>query len=296
MGKVPKKKLTRFLNGAFVIALLVHICSSCSSKAQGFTFKDDEPKSLNVKKEPVIAQSKLQEISAENYFKDDDNTDDSEVTKRDGKEFEQIDLEETVEDEPPRFPRKIAVSSIAGDKGIETLPDTTSSQSSKIQAKEQGEDENDPKEENIEGRFFIKDKLCALGLADCTEKTFHTNGGGHRHGGSDIHHGQIQYVQPVKVVAHGAPIPAMPVQNNNYYSPPPKKPSYNPPSSSYGPPKPSSSYGPPSKPSYDPPKPSYEPAKPSYGAPKPSNGYSAPNLLITLLLHQVMMLLSRLTT
>ena len=116
--KVPKKKLTRFLNGAFVIALLVHICSSCSSKAQGFTFKDDEPKSLNVKQQPVIAQSKLQEISADNYFEDDENTEDSELTKRGGKEIEQIDLEETVEDEPPRFPRKIVVSSKSADKAI----------------------------------------------------------------------------------------------------------------------------------------------------------------------------------
>merc|ERR1712018_143471 len=153
---------------------------------------------------------------------------------------------------------------------------------SKIDASKSEEDENKPDEEKIEGRFFIKDKLCALGLADCTSKTFH--GSGHQTGGSGIHHGQIQYVQPVKVVAHGAPIPAIPVSNNNYYRPPPKKPSYNPPKPAYGPPKPSynapsPSYGAPSyaapKPSYDAPSdeygvPAYNAPKPSYNAPKPS--------------------------
>ena len=49
----------------------------------------------------------------------------------------------------------------------EVLPpvEISSTKTSKIEAKEE-EDENSPKEENIEGRFFIKDKLCALGLAD----------------------------------------------------------------------------------------------------------------------------------
>ena len=41
--------------------------------------------------------------------------------------------------------------------------------SSKISKSE--EDESKPKEENIEGRFFIKDKLCALGLADVSNKS-----------------------------------------------------------------------------------------------------------------------------
>ena len=112
--KVPKKKLTRFMNGAFVIALLVHICSSCSSKAQGFTFKDDEPKSLSdsaINKEPVVAASKLEPFSADNYFEDTENIEAPVITEREGKEIERIDLEETVEDEPPRFPRKISVES-----------------------------------------------------------------------------------------------------------------------------------------------------------------------------------------
>ena len=106
------------MNGAFVIALLVHICSSCSSKAQGFTFKDDEPKSLSntkVEKEPVAVESKLQEISSDNYF---ESADDNEASRRKGKEIERIDLEETVEDEPPRFPRKISVSSKTVDEEI----------------------------------------------------------------------------------------------------------------------------------------------------------------------------------
>jgi hypothetical protein len=42
----------------------------------------------------------------------------------------------------------------------------TISTSSKTAASKGEEDENKPVEEQIEGRFFIKDKLCALGLAD----------------------------------------------------------------------------------------------------------------------------------
>ena len=51
----------------------------------------------------------------------------------------------------------------------EVLPPVKLS-SSKISNAEEG-DESKPKEENIEGRFFIKDKLCALGLADVSIKS-----------------------------------------------------------------------------------------------------------------------------
>ena len=95
------------------------------------------------------------------------------------------------------------------------------------------------------------------------DKTFKT---GKRHtGGSQITHGNIQYVQPVKVVPHGNPIPAVPLSQSytpSYNAP---KPSYNAPKPSYEAPKPA--YGPPPKPSYD------APSKPSYNAPnqlKPS--------------------------
>jgi len=134
-------------------------------------------------------------------------------------------------------------------------------------------------EEEAEGRFFLKDKLCALGLADCTnDKTFNLGGGSKRHTGQDYHHGQVQYVQPVKVVPHGNPIPAVPVGGG--YSAP--KPSYNPPKPSYSAPT-SSSYG---APSYTAPKPSYNappsidsysaPSRPSYNAPT-SDSYGAPS-------------------
>ena len=43
------------------------------------------------------------------------------ITEREGKEIERIDLEKTVEDEPPRFPRKISVSSKAVEKEIGKL-------------------------------------------------------------------------------------------------------------------------------------------------------------------------------
>ena len=146
----------------------------------------------------------------------------------------------------------------------------------------------------------------------CSEdKTFNL-GGSKRHTG--INHGTIQYVQPVKVVPHGDPIPAVPINSHRpSYSAP--KPSYNAPSPSYGAPskpqtnnkpaykptykatnnggstydapKPnysqvkmsvSSGYSAPSEeygaPSYNAPKPSYNAPKPSYNAPKPS--YNAP--------------------
>merc|ERR1712110_617791 len=114
---------------------------------------------------------------------------------------------------------------------------------------EEGEEEKT--EEEIQPRFFLKDKLCALGLADCSEdKTFKTGGGKRHTGGQQITHGNIQYVQPVKVVPHGSPIPAVPLKQS--YSPP----------------------------SYTAPKPSYDPPKPSYGAPKPT--YNAPKATCSL--------------
>ena len=112
--KLQKKTSTRFLNGAFVIALLVHICSSCSSKAQGFTFKDDEPKELHdvtVEQGPIASELKLEEITSDNYFKKIKNEAAPEANKRNGKELEPLELEEISEDSPPRFPRKI-ISSI----------------------------------------------------------------------------------------------------------------------------------------------------------------------------------------
>merc|ERR1711892_1111017 len=137
--------------------------------------------------------------------------------------------------------------------------------------------------ETPEARFFLKDKLCAIGLADCS---------------NDLSEA-VQYVQPVQVVPVGQPIPAVAAQGFQYtvpvenpdianrdfsvssgygapsYEAP--KPSYNSPSVSYGPPKPSyntptSGYSAP-KPSYDAPSSEYGAPKPSYNAPKPS--YSA---------------------
>jgi hypothetical protein len=106
--KVQKKTFTRFLNGAFVIALLIHICASCSPKAQGFTFKDDEPKELHV---VTVEKGPLLEITSDNYFGENKNEAAPEANKRIGKELEPIELEEISEDSPPRFARKI-ISSI----------------------------------------------------------------------------------------------------------------------------------------------------------------------------------------
>jgi len=308
--KVPKKTASKFLKGAFVITLLVHICSSCSSKAQGFKFQDDEEaKQLpeaNAQKDPISSELKIQDFSSDNYFEENKNGPAQAVNRRDGKEIEPLEHEASTESGAPRFARKIISATKLAENDDDKLPESAST-GSKVVVSTKKEVENIPAGENIEGRFFLKDKLCALGLADCTEteKTFNTHGSSHHYGGSDIHHGQIQYVQPVKVVAHGSPIPAIPVG----YGPPPKRPSYNPPRPAYGPPKPSynqpsssygapsyaapkpsydapsSGYGAPSKPSYNAPKPSYDapssnygaPSKPSYNAPKPSYGAPKPS-------------------
>jgi len=127
--------------------------------------------------------------------------------------------------------------------------------------------------ETLEARNFLKDKLCAIGLADCS---------------NDLS-AAVQYVQPVQVVPVGQPIPAVaaegfqytvpvenPIANRDFsvssgYGAP--KPSYGAPKPSYGAPKPS--YGAP-KPSYGAPKPSYGAPQPSYDAPKPSYGAPTP--------------------
>eukprot|EP00096_Caligus_rogercresseyi_P011806 TRINITY_DN476_c0_g1_i5.p1 TRINITY_DN476_c0_g1~~TRINITY_DN476_c0_g1_i5.p1 ORF type:complete len:888 (-),score=210.15 TRINITY_DN476_c0_g1_i5:343-3006(-) len=137
--------------------------------------------------------------------------------------------------------------------------------------------------EQVEGRFFLKDKLCLLGLADCNPKRAYQGGGG------ALNLGGIQYVQPIKVVPHGAPIAAVPIANphqqTGYQAPKPSygvpKPTYNAPKPSYDAPKPvynapKPSYGAP-KPVYNAPKPSYGAPKPSYGAPQPSYGAPKPS-------------------
>merc|ERR1712072_588943 len=110
--------------------------------------------------------------------------------------------------------------------------------------------------ESVEARFFLKDKLCAIGLADCS---------------NDLSEA-VQYVQPVKVVPVGQPIPAVAAEGFQY-TVPAENPIANRDfsvSSGYGAP----SYAPP-KPSYGAPKPSYGAPQPSYNAPKPT--YGAPN-------------------
>ena len=156
-------------------------------------------------------------------------------------------------------------------------------------AQENAEEKTEVTAEDAEGRFFLKNKLCILGLGDVSP-SYHSfislvnficlfgqcsskKSSSHHHG-SGYNHGNIQYVQPVKVVPHGPPVPAVPV-NSGYGAP---KPSYNAPSSGYGAPKPSynapsSGYGAP-KPSYNAPSSGYGAPKPSYNA--PSSGYGAP--------------------
>jgi hypothetical protein len=73
----------------------------------------------------------------------------------------------------------------------------------------------------------------------------------------EFSHGNVKYVQPVKVVPDGPPVPAILIAKghgvdrdshvSNSYGVP--KPSYNAPSSGYGAPKPS--YNAPTKPTYD---------------------------------------------
>jgi len=116
-------------------------------------------------------------------------------------------------------------------------------------------------------------------------------------------HSAIQYVQPVKVVPDGPPVPAVAVHGGKARAPAPssnygssskpvyKKPSYKPNKPTYtnnkptysGQPYLSSTYNAPkpnyeaisSKPSYNAPSSGYDAPKPSYNA--PSSGYDAPN-------------------
>merc|ERR1712072_750218 len=125
--------------------------------------------------------------------------------------------------------------------------------------------------ESVEARFFLKDKLCAIGLADCS---------------NDLSEA-VQYVQPVKVVPVGQPIPAVAAEGFDYTVPVENPianrdfsvssgygaPSYSAPKPSYGAPKPT--YGAP-KPTYGAPKPTYDAPKPTYGAPKPT--YKEPSV------------------
>merc|ERR1711913_177919 len=103
--------------------------------------------------------------------------------------------------------------------------------------------------ESVEARFFLKDKLCAIGLADCSHDLAEA----------------VQYVQPVKVVPVGQPIPAVAAEGFEY-TVPVQNPIANRDFSV------SSGYGPPS---YDTPTTGYRGPKPSYNA--PTSQYGAPN-------------------
>jgi len=134
------------------------------------------------------------------------------------------------------------------------------------------------RQEKLEGRNFILDKLCELGFGECYPSS------------------TVQYVQPVQVIPVGDPIPAVPAGSHgqdrtfnlfgkkqkpsfptfpnpfNKFNKPIGKPSYNAPGSkpSYNAPGSRPSYNAPgSKPSYNAPgggsKPSYNPPSSGYG-------------------------------
>ena len=105
-----KKKTTKLLRGSFVIVLLVHICTSCSSKAQGFTFKDDEKEvlpELGPGNKQTDSNHRLEEVSADNFFEEKVEQSVSEENRRNGKELESVKPEASVEKGAPRFSRKI---------------------------------------------------------------------------------------------------------------------------------------------------------------------------------------------
>eukprot|EP00091_Calanus_sinicus_P023843 TRINITY_DN8275_c0_g1_i1.p1 TRINITY_DN8275_c0_g1~~TRINITY_DN8275_c0_g1_i1.p1 ORF type:complete len:131 (+),score=18.70 TRINITY_DN8275_c0_g1_i1:248-640(+) len=68
--------------------------------------------------------------------------------------------------------------------------DTTLTHADKVQ-EESSRTGRKVESETPEARFFLKDKLCAIGLADCSNKLSEA----------------VQYVQPVQVVPVGQPIP-----------------------------------------------------------------------------------------
>ena len=122
--KVPKKTASKFLKGAFVITLLVHICSSCSSKAQGFKFQDDEVSKVlpeaNVQADTISSELKIQDSLSDKHFEENINGPDHTVNRRDGKEIESIEHKATIESGAPRFARKVIseINVAKKDKGM----------------------------------------------------------------------------------------------------------------------------------------------------------------------------------
>ncbi len=107
-----------------------------------------------------------------------------------------------------------------------------------------------------------------------------TGGSGGGGGSGAYHHGNIQYVQPVKVIPHGPPVAAVPIKGGGSVAAASRSGGYGS-SSSYGAPvykapSTSGSYGAP-RPAYQAPKPAYQPPRPTYNAnPAISSGYGAP--------------------
>ena len=106
---VLRKTATKFVKGSLAVVLLVHICSSCSTKAQGFKFENDDVKELPkaaAQEDNTSSNIKIEKLSNDFSYNIDEPT--PEVNRRDGKAVED-DKPET-DSGAPRFARKIASS------------------------------------------------------------------------------------------------------------------------------------------------------------------------------------------
>ena len=104
---VLQKTATKFVKGSLAVVLLVHICSSCSTKAQGFKFENDDVKELPkaaAQEDVTSSKLKIEKLSNDLSYNKDEQT--PEVNRRDGKAVED-DKPET-DSGAPRFARKIA--------------------------------------------------------------------------------------------------------------------------------------------------------------------------------------------
>ena len=104
---VLQKTATKFVKGSLAVVLLVHICSSCSTKAQGFKFENDDVKELPkaaAQEDNTSSKLKIEKLSNDFSYNIEEPT--PEVNRRDGKAVED-DKPET-DSGAPRFARKIA--------------------------------------------------------------------------------------------------------------------------------------------------------------------------------------------
>ena len=150
-----------WLKKAFILVTLLALTYGCHSSANGdlqkrsFRFEDEESaadKTFTTEEllEPQIHQENLEDVNAE--------------ADRHQRHIELVEDVERKQSEPEEV---VIVSSIITEDHLEPQDDKFREGKKIIGSLvEDLEEEEKEKEEEIQPRFFLKDKLCALGLAD----------------------------------------------------------------------------------------------------------------------------------